>query len=160
VELNGRRAAVEAEGVTPQSGTNVRNKVWVVPNPYRGVPNLQQRPSAWDLTPNASDPTGTHIDFLGLPDGAWTIKIYTLAGDLVVALNSNDAVNASVRSATVIDSRGQPHTNVTRQQDTPGDGEARWNLISRNGQDVASGIYLFSVSSKRGIERGKFVIIR
>jgi len=160
VELEGRRAAVEAEAVTPQSGTNVRNKVWVVPNPYRGVANLQQRPSAWDLTPNASDPTGTHVDFLGLPGGAWTIKIYTLAGDLVVALNSNDAVNASVRSATVIDSRGQPHTNVTRQQDTPGDGEARWNLISRNGQDVASGIYLFSVSSKRGIERGKFVIIR
>jgi hypothetical protein len=49
---------------------------------------------------------------------------------------------------------------VTRQQDTPGDGQARWNLISRNGQDVVSGIYLFTVASKRGTERGKFVVIR
>jgi len=160
VELNSRHAAVEAEGVTPQSATNVKSAVWVVPNPYRGVKNIQARSSSWDLTPNASDPTGTHIDFYGLPDGQWSIKIYTLAGDLVTTLSSTDAVNASIRSATVIDSRGQPHSNVTRQQDTPGDGQARWNLISRNGQDVASGIYLFTVSSKRGAERGKFVIIR
>jgi hypothetical protein len=160
VELSGRRAAVEAEGVTPQSSSVAKNKVWVVPNPYRGVHNIQERPSAWDLTPNASDPTGTHIDFYGLPDGQWTIKIFTLSGDLVNTLNSNDAVDASTRNATVIDSRGQSHTNVTRQQDTSGDGQARWNLISRNGQDVVSGIYLFTVASKRGTERGKFVIIR
>jgi hypothetical protein len=160
VELNGRRAAVEAEGVTPQSPANAKDKVWVVPNPYRGVHSIQERPSAWDLTPNASDPTGTHIDFYGLPDGQWSIKIYTLSGDLVNTLNSNDAVDASTRSSTVIDSNGKSHTNVTRQQDTPGDGQARWNLISRNGQDVVSGIYLFTVASKRGTERGKFVIIR
>jgi hypothetical protein len=160
VELNGRRTAVEAEAITPQAATNARNRVWVVPNPYRGVRKIEERPSAWDLTPNASDPTGTHIDFLGLPDGQWSIKIYTLSGDLVQTLNANDAVDASVRNATVIDSRGQAHPNVTRQQDTAADGQARWNLISRNGQDVVSGIYLFTVSSKRGLERGKFVIIR
>jgi hypothetical protein len=160
VELNGRRSAVEAEGVSPQSSANAKQKVWVVPNPYRGVHNIQERPSSWDLTPNASDPTGTHIDFYGLPDGQWTIKIFTLAGDLVNTLSANDAVDASTRSATVIDSHGQSHTNVTKQQDTPGDGQARWNLISRNGQDVVSGIYLFTVESKRGTERGKFVIIR
>jgi len=160
VELNGRHAAIEAEGVEPQSAANKQHSVWVVPNPYRGVRNIQDRPSAWDLTPNASDPTGTHIDFLGLPDGTWTIKIYTLAGDLVQTLRSDDAVDASTRSATVLDSQGHAHSNVTRQQDTPGDGEARWNLISRNGQDVVSGVYLFTVQSHRGTERGKFVIIR
>ena len=160
VELNGRRAAVEAEGVSPQSAANAKQKVWVVPNPYRGVHNIQERPSSWDLTPNASDPTGTHIDFYGLPDGQWTIKIFTLAGDLVATLNANDAVDGSLRSATVIDSHGQSHTNVTKQQDAPGDGQARWNLISRNGQDVVSGIYLFTVDSRRGTERGKFVVIR
>src|SRR5262249_50290829 len=128
VELNGRRAAVEAEGVSPQSSTAAKSKVWVVPNPYRGVHNIQERPSSWDLTPNASDPTGTHIDFLGLPDGAWTIKIYTLAGDLVNTLNWNDAIDASTRTSTVIDSQGHSHQNTTSQQDTPGDGQARWNL--------------------------------
>ena len=160
VELNGRHAAVEAEAVSPQSASSAHGHVWVVPNPYRGVANIQQRPSAWDLTPNGTDPTGTHIDFYGLPDGAWTIKIFTLAGDLVQTLRSTDAVDASTRTATVIDSHGQRHDNVTRQQDTAGDGQARWNLISRNGQDVVSGIYLFSVDSHRGVERGKFVLIR
>ena len=60
----------------------------------------------------------------------------------------------------MIDSQGNPHSNVIRQQDTANDGQARWNLISRNGQDVVSGIYLFMVESTRGIERGKFVLIR
>ena len=60
----------------------------------------------------------------------------------------------------MIDTQGNSHTNVIRQQDTPNDGQARWNLISRNGQDVVSGIYLFTVESSRGTERGKFVIIR
>jgi hypothetical protein len=160
VELNGRRSAVEAEGVVPQLVANVPKGVWVVPNPYRGLANVQDRPSAWDLTPNASDPTGTHIDFLGLPTGKWSIKIFTLSGDWVVTLNSDDAVNASTRNATIIDSHGVSHQNVNRQQDTPNDGQARWNLISRNGQDVASGIYLFTVNSSKGTERGKFVIIR
>ena len=40
------------------------------------------------------------------------------------------------------------------------DGQARWNLISRNGQDVVSGIYLFTVVSNKGNQRGKFVVIR
>ena len=160
VELAGRRSAVEAEGIVPQGSSTAHNKVWVVPNPYRGLRTISERPSAWDLTPNAADPTGTHIDFMGLPNGQWSIKIFTLSGDLVNTLHSGDAVDASTRSSTVIDSQGNAHTNVTRQQDTANDGQARWNLISRNGQDVVSGIYLFTVDSSRGIERGKFVIIR
>jgi hypothetical protein len=35
-----------------------------------------------------------------------------------------------------------------------------WNLISRNGQKIVSGIYLFSVDTDLGREVGKFVIIR
>ena len=159
-EKASRRAAVEAEGIVPQGSVNARNQVWVVPNPYRGLRAIAERPSAWDLTPNASDPTGTHIDFLGLPDGKWTIKIFTLSGDLVTTITDTDAVDASLRTATVVDRQGNSYSNVTRQQDTAGDGQARWNLISRNGQDVVSGIYLFTVQSRRGTERGKFVIIR
>jgi hypothetical protein len=62
-----------------------------------------------------------------------TIKVYTLAGDLVQTI-----VHAGA----------------------PGDGEARWNLISRNGQDVESGVYLFTVSSPLGHKVGRFVLIR
>lgn len=162
-ELGSRRAAVEAEGVTPQSATDPVHrgkKVWVVPNPYRGARFIADRPSAWDLTPNAADPTGTHIDFLGLPPGAWRIKIFTVSGDLVTEINSTDAVNESIRGQAT-DSGGNTHPGYNRQQDTAGDGQARWNLISRNGQDVVSGIYLYTVESGGSVvHRDKFVIIR
>lgn len=160
VELAGRRSAIEAEGIVPQSGTSATGTIRVVPNPYRGVRDISARPSGWDLIPNGTDPTGTHIDFFGLPSGPWTIKIFTLSGDLVATLNWNDAINASLRTASVQDSQGNTNPNVTLQQDTANDGQARWNLISRNGQDVVSGIYLFACESSRGTERGKFVIIR
>jgi len=153
-----RRSAVEAEGVVPQASPGVGKSVTVVPNPYRGFANIQQRPSAWDLTPNATDPTGTHIDFYGMPAGRWTLKIYTISGDLVQEIRSDDAVNESIRPPVTIGD--ETYSGVTRQQDTPNDGQARWNLISRNGQDIVSGVYLFTVDSKEGIQRGKFVVIR
>ncbi len=159
VELNGRRSAVEPEGVTPQISTLTGKHVWVVPNPYRGYTQLAQRPSTWDMTPNAADPTGTHIDFFGMPPGRWTIRIYTVSGDLVTTLRESDAVNESLRP-TITDDSGVGRPGYNRQQDTANDGQARWNLISRNGQDVVSGIYLFTVESSQGTQRGKFVIIR
>lgn len=160
IELTGRRSAVEAEGVTPQiSASAGGGKVWVVPNPYRGYKRIQDRPSSWDLTPNATDPTGTHIDFFGLPSGLWTIRIFTVAGDLVQTIHSSDPVNESIRTSAT-DAHGQIHSAVTRQQDNANDGQARWNLISRNGQDIVSGVYLFTVESSKGTQRGRFVVIR
>jgi len=174
-ELVGRRAAVEADAVVPQASASTQKSVWVVPNPYRGYANLQQRSSAWDLTPNATDPTGTHIDFFGLPPNKWTISIFTVSGDLVQVLRSTDEVNESVRGPAVVrnpnynpnlptDPVLNPATisvpGYNKQQDNPNDGQARWNLISRNGQDVVSGVYLFVVQSDLGTQRGKFVIIR
>ncbi len=162
-ELEGRRAAVEAEGVVPQISARALGaggKVRVVPNPYKGFQDPTARPSSWDLTPNASDPTGTHVDFIGLPLGRWTIRIYTVSGDLVTELHSEDPVNESVRAEVSLPS-GQVVPGYNRQQDTANDGQARWNLISRNGQDVVSGIYIFTVEAENGdVERGKFVVIR
>ena len=88
---------------------------------------------------------------MGMPPGHWTIRIYTLAGDLVQQLRSTDAVNESQRGS---------ETASNRQQDTSNDGQARWNLISRNGQDVVSGVYLFTVDSPVGHTVGRFVVIR
>ncbi len=135
----GRHVAVESGGVAPQAASasaEGTKRVFVVPNPFRGR-------AAWDLTPNAGDPTGTHVDFYAMPAGAWTLRIFTLAGDLVQVLRSSDVLPSG-----------------RRQQDTAEDGQASWNLISRNGQDVASGIYLFSVESEGPTQRGKFVLIR
>ena len=162
--LNSRRSAVEAEGVVPQiastTGGGAGKGVWVVPNPYRGLRSISARPSSWDLTPNATDPTGTHVDFLGLPRGAWTIQVYTVSGDLVQTLKSTDPVNESIRVG-VTDDQGTTRPGFNRQADSADDGEARWNLISRSGQDVVSGIYLFTVEVGGQVKhRGKFVIIR
>lgn len=158
-ELFGRRSAVEADAVTPQAATSQTKNVWVVPNPYRGTRSLADRSSGWDLTPNATDPTGTHVDFMGMPPGPWTLRIFTVSGDLVAELHDGDSINESVRSS-VIGGDGVTRPGFNRQQDTPTDGQARWNLISRNGQDVVSGIYLFVVESGIGQQRGKFVIVR
>jgi hypothetical protein len=48
----------------------------------------------------------------------------------------------------------------TEHDGRDGSGQARWNLISRNGQDVESGIYLFTVDSSAGHQVGRFVVIR
>jgi hypothetical protein len=136
----GRHFAVESQGVAPQVANGPgggTSSVYVVPNPYRGR-------AAWDLTPNAGDPTGTHVDFYNLPAGPWTVRIFTMAGDLVQTLKSSDVLSSG-----------------RTQQDSAEDGQASWDLVSRNGQDVASGIYLFSVeASDAPTQRGKFVLIR
>jgi hypothetical protein len=70
---------------------------------------------------------------MGLPRERSTIKIWTVAGDLVQELHHDGR---------------------------DGSGEQAWDLISRNGQEVESGIYLFTVESSLGRSSGRFVVIR
>ena len=72
-----------------------------------------------------------------MPPGEWTLRIFTISGDLVQTIRYDD-----------VQVNGKP------QQETASDGQATWNLISRNGQDVMSGIYMFSVECGRGTSRG------
>jgi hypothetical protein len=117
----------EQSVVVPHSEASpIAGKVWVVPNPYRGS-------AGWDRPPILHDALTSHIDFMGLPRAPCTIKIWTLAGDLVAVLN-HDGSN--------------------------GDGQAPWNLVSRSGQDVSSGVYLFTVDSRLGQQTGRFVVMR
>lgn len=122
-----RHTASEEQSVVPCSNPVAgAGDVYVVPNPYYGS-------AVWDLTPNPTDPTGAHVDFMNLPRGEWTIRIFTVAGDLVRVLTN----------------------------DGPADlGQASWDLVSRRGQDIVSGVYLFSVESRYGTQVGKFAIIR
>lgn len=90
----------------------------------------------WRLFPNNNDPTGVKIEFHHLPAALGTVTIFTLSGDLVKELP--------------FDGR-------------EGNGSLAWDLVSRNGQDVTSGVYLFVVQTndprfKRFV--GKFVVIR
>ena len=130
VESGGVPSATEAEAVVPRWEPSVAvEDVFVVPNPYVAG----RQPAGWDLAGNDADPTGTRIAFAGLPEGSSTIRIYTLAGDLVQTLE---------------------HDSRT------GGGTAFWNLITRSGQDVASGVYLYAVTSGKETSRGRLVIIR
>ena len=113
--------------VTPHAPATGRGgTVTVVPNPYRGG-------VVWDRPPVAGDTFGRHVDFIGMPRTTATVRVYTMAGDLVQSLDHNGS---------------------------RGDGELRWNLISRNGQDIVSGVYLFTVDSSLGHQVGRFVVIR
>ena len=53
------------------------------------------------------------------------------------------------------------HRNVYSPAGSPGRTAAQCALVSRNGQDVASGVYVFSVEAD-GFDRkvGKFIVIR
>jgi hypothetical protein len=77
-------------------------------------------------------PTIKELQFVNLPTVA-TIRIYSLAGVLVTVLNHNDQSGGGI----------QP-----------------WNLRNRSNQFVASGVYLFHVSTPDGKESvGKFTVV-
>jgi hypothetical protein len=100
--------------------------VWVVPNPFRARAD-------WDRPPVYGDRLTRHLDFMGLPRARSTIRIWTVAGDLVATVEHDGS---------------------------DGSGQAAWNLVTRNGQEAASGVYLYTVESSLGKATGRFVVIR
>lgn len=123
---------------SPESVGNVA----VVPNPYRGDVYYHHYNPPWEKgsynDPRSSSGLGIwmeqdrRVQFINLPSPS-TIKIYTLAGDVIRELKHND----------------------------PNRGFIDWNLTSSVGQTIASGIYMFSVQDKNGsLQIGKFVIIK
>ncbi len=86
--------------------------------------------------PSLDDPTGERIMFNNLPAAHNTVNIFTASGDLVQTL-AHDGVN--------------------------GGGALAWNLMSRNGMEIVSGIYLYTVESDNAQFtpfRGYFTVVR
>jgi len=138
--LQGNPSASNAQVVYPRGDSrNDQQQVFVVPNPFKGG-------AEWDLVPAGDDPTGTKVTFMNLPRTKGTIHIFTLAGDLVKDIPFD----------------GRPPGDLQYGKDpvTAGQGSVPWNLISRNGQSVVSGIYLYSVDTELGHAIGRFVVIR
>jgi len=97
------------------------------------VPNPYRAWSDWNRPSTPGDPFTRHIEFMGLPRDPCTIKIWTVAGDFVAQ----------------VDHDGRS-----------GNGQASWDLVTRNGQEAVSGVYLFTVDSAAGHRIGRFVVIR
>jgi hypothetical protein len=78
------------------------------------------------------DQPGAHeVHFINLPTQAH-ILIYTVAGDLVKTIEHNDPVHDF----------------------------ARWDLKNANGQDVASGIYIYRIEAGTFIHQDRFIVVR
>ncbi|MBN2417352.1 hypothetical protein JXO52_16060 [bacterium] len=113
------------------------DNIKVVPNPYIGS-------AAWNNPiPSDADAWEHRIQFTNLPADA-SIKIFTLDGDLVDEIVSGEIAKKS----TSFVSEGSASV-------------AEWDLITRNDQDAAPGIYIYVVESpSAGTKVGKFVIVR
>lgn len=112
----------------------------VIPNPYRIDQDYTNNSIKyrWDDWNNSGFSEHTRrIDFVNLP-AECIIRIYTLAGDLV------DTVEHHADDSGIETSRES------------------WGMITRNGQSLASGVYLFSVENLQTGDEfiGKFVVIR
>ena len=119
--------------------------IYVVPNPYRGLSKFDGR--------RANDPNGDkskRIWFVNLPKKC-TIKIFTLAGDLVDEIHHNGASNQDIITVSKAAKHG-----------VQAEGIEPWNLLSKHNQIIASGLYLFSVKDDATGDKkvGKFVIIK
>ncbi len=111
-----------------QNGANI----FVYPNPATRAALTEFQ----EMAPNSEDPTGVRVKWANLPQAHNTIRIYSVAGDLIETIDHDG---------------------------TEGYGEAYWNLMSRNGQEVVSGIYMYVVQSDDGAFEdfiGKFVLVR
>lgn len=95
------------------------------------------------------------IYFYNLP-AKCDIRIYTLAGDVVAQLD-HDAETYDGSGIEWFSQFGDRSTTTEFAG-----GEHAWDLITRNDQAIATGLYLFTVEDKvtGTIKRGKFLVIK
>jgi hypothetical protein len=117
--------------VLPFSVSQKSGEVMVVPNPYRVDHDYTYEAGGWEGRAAKWTENNRLIKFIHLPPRC-TIRIFTIAGDLVATLEHDD----------------------------PNRGDRDWNLLSESKRALSSGIYVFAVESDFGTQVGKFVVIR
>jgi hypothetical protein len=127
-------------GVKPVVGGTA--SVGVYPNPY-------YTRAYWDGTQERD----RKLYFFNLPAHA-EIRIYTLAGDLVDVIQ-HDAATYNGGDIRWFQKYGDPAEQMSG-------GEHAWDLITKNDQAIASGLYLFVVkdADSGNLQRGKFLVIK
>jgi hypothetical protein len=113
----------------PELLRNELSDIYVVPNPYVATNVLEP------TNPTVNDERGDRrLYFANLPRQA-TIRIYTLAGELVDTIVRN--------GTTGLD-----------------DGKEFWNLRTKDNMNIAYGLYIYHVESPEGEFIGKFAVIK
>lgn len=123
------------------------SRITVFPNPY----HVEAR---WDQGKLVRD---HYLWFANLPPRC-TINIYTLSGDLVFTTEFDGATYHGQSARGVYN----PQSDVDVAPPTLSGSMFAWDLITRNGQAVATGLYLYSITDKSNGKRtvGKFLIIK
>jgi hypothetical protein len=124
--------------ILPFEPSSKVGEVRVVPNPYRTNADYTFEGGGFEGLGHFWTENKRVIWFIHLPPKC-TIRIFSLAGDLVATLEHNDA------------SRTTPDLPVGQQE---------WNLLSESGRTIASGVYIYTVESEFGRQIDKFVVIR
>lgn len=130
---------------TPASDAPERAKtsteVGVYPNPYRAG-------ASWDGLLERE----RKINFYNLPAEA-EIRIYTLNGDLV---------DSFIHDGNYSGENIQWYEKFTRGKPQFAGGEHAWDLVTKDDQAIATGLYLFTVKNLKSgeIQRGKFLVIK
>jgi hypothetical protein len=122
-------------------------KVTVFPNPYR----VEAR---WD---QGAQPRDHYLWFANLPRRA-ALRVYTLSGDQVFETRFDGSSYRGEGARGLYDPR--------QDLDTPppalSGASYAWNLITDQGQAIASGLYLFAVEDldTGEVSRGKFLVVK
>ncbi len=130
-------------GTTAKDDPNI--EIGVYPNPYYGS-------AIWDGT-GVQKEVLRKIYFFNLPSKC-DINIWTLAGDLVQTLHHD--------GNTYNGSDIQWFKTYTDGTQKFAGGEHAWDLISKDNQAVATGLYMFTVkdAATGDIKKGKFLIVK
>jgi hypothetical protein len=131
----------------PAPGERAGRKVTVFPNPYR----VEAR---WDQGTKVRD---HYLWFANLPERC-RLKIFTLSGDLVFETEFDGSTYRGQGARGIYD----PSRELDVDAPTLSGATFGWDMISREGQAVASGLYLFAVEDAATGERevGKFLIVK
>lgn len=117
------------------------DEVGVYPNPYRVN-------AEWD----GGKERERLLWFTNLPPKC-TIRVYTLAGDLVDTIH-HDAMTYTGSDIQLLD-------DVSNGQGRFAGGQHGWDVISSEDQAIATGMYLYVVEDDDGnIKRGKFLVVK
>jgi len=131
----------------PNPAPGERNGVVVYPNPYRVE-------ATWDAGTLVRD---HYLWFANLPERA-RLRIFTLSGDLVLDVDFDGATYDGANARGLYD----PRADVDTPPPTLSGASFAWDMITREGQAAASGLYLWAVEdvSTGRTERGKFLIVK